>query len=198
MHHQLAAFGRDILVAPLVHHCLAVEALVALSAEAPYPVLANPAQSRAGESFRLVLVSIDQIDFAPSPGASPINAAVLACALYAWPLRHIGKHMQHEFALLVHIVQADGFVQLDLTAQCARIAFLVHPFQRERLRLVKFADFADFFVEIGQLDKAGAARLLEINNRDEARIENVYFHVVHVAVEFVYQMHVGRGVQVAV
>jgi len=77
---DLAAAERDELVAALVHHGAALEALVALPAQAPDPVLAHLAESGAREPLGLVLVAVDEVDLAPAAGATPVNTPVLARA----------------------------------------------------------------------------------------------------------------------
>ena len=85
----------------LVHHYFTLQAFVALSAQAPYAVLANLAQSRARETFRLIFVPVDEINLPPSPSAAPVNAPVLACALRARPRRHIAENVNDELVFFV-------------------------------------------------------------------------------------------------
>ena len=136
---DVGALERDELVTALVHHDLALEALVALAAEAPYAIAAHLAHGGAREPLRLVLVAVDQVDLAPAARASPVDAAVFAHALGAGSLGRVREHVHDELALLVHVVEAQRFVQLHLAAQRARIALLVHPLDGEQLLLVELA-----------------------------------------------------------
>jgi hypothetical protein len=77
---DLAAAERDELVAALVHHGAALEALVALPAQAPDPVLAHLAESGAREPLGLVLMAVDEVDLAPAAGTAPVDTPVLARA----------------------------------------------------------------------------------------------------------------------
>ena len=126
-------------MAAFMHHNLTVQAFVSRPAQAPYPVLAHFTQSCARESLRLVFVSIDEVNLAPSPRSSPINASIFASALRSRPFRYIGEYVHNELALLIQVVKPQRFVQLDLAAERARIAFFVDPLDCEQLLLVKFA-----------------------------------------------------------
>jgi hypothetical protein len=71
----------DVLVAFLVDHYFAFETLVALSAQAPNPIVAHLAQSIACEPFHLVLVAVDEIDLAPSSSTASVNVVIFTHAL---------------------------------------------------------------------------------------------------------------------
>ncbi len=92
---------RYVFVAAFVYHYLALQTLVALSSEAPDPVLANFTKRSACESLRLVLVAIDHIDFAPSSGSTAIYVAVLASTLSSRTLWNIGEYVNNQFGLFV-------------------------------------------------------------------------------------------------
>lgn len=160
-------------MASLVDHGLALETLVALATETPDAIVTDLAESGASEPLGLVLVPIDQIDLAPTPSAAAIQTAILARALRARPLRYVGEYMYNELALLVEIVEAERFVQLDLTAQRARIALLVHPFDGEQLLLVELANLAEQVHELVEFDV-----VLDVDDHDDATIVDLDFDVI--------------------
>lgn len=98
--------------------------------------------------------------------------------------------MEHKLPLLIQIVQPNNFVQLPLATDCARIALFIHPLYRERLHLIKFTNLLDLAVELVQLD---IALVLEVNDRDQARVEYLDLHVLQLqAVGLIQKVHASR------
>jgi len=177
---DLLTTRQDEFVAPFVYHGFALETLVALATQAPNAVLAHFAQCRASEPFRLVLMSVDQVNLAPSASTTTIYGTIFACTQSARTLGYVGEHMHDQLALLVQIVQPNCFVQFDLTAQRAWIAFLVDPFYSEQLLLVKLADISQQLNKLVQLEIVS-----DVNDHDETTVVHLHFDIIFVRVKCV-------------
>ncbi len=108
--------------------------------------------------------------------------------------------MNDQLVLLVHIVQPDGFVQLQLRCDRARIALLVDPLDRERLLQIQLANRSNLLHEILQQKHLTTAAVVtqavrggrlvldervcvQVNDRDEARVVDLHLDVIVRVVE---------------
>ena len=66
--------------------------------------------------------------------------------------------MDGEFGLLVDLVEPDGFLELALRTDGARVALLVHPLDREGVGAREAADLAHFRVKVVVLDRVPDVR----------------------------------------
>jgi hypothetical protein len=92
--------------------------------------------------------------------------------------------MHDQLAFLIEKIQANRFVELELTRQGARIAFFVDPFESKRLTRIEFAHSSYFLMKFEQIKwlfnaaAAAAFAWLEINDRDNATKVNLYSNFV--------------------
>ena len=121
----------------LVDHQLTFDALESLSSQAPDTVMTKSTESLPVEPLGLKNVIIDLVHLPPPPGPLPVDVPVLHVTQLTRIRREAGKHVDSKLGILVHFVQTNSFIQLNLALNNTWIPLFIHPFNSQFIILGK-------------------------------------------------------------